>query len=60
MKVATENAPDLPDIVAYVKEGRYDEETGKEGWVYKLQERDEKGEWYGSARWKREKGLKRA
>lgn len=58
MKVATEDAPDLPDIVVYVKEGRYDEE--KEGWVYKVQEQDKEGVWYGPERWKREKGLKRA
>lgn len=58
MKVATADAPQLPDIVVHVREGRYDEE--KDCWVYKVQEKDEKGEWYGRERWKREKALKRA
>lgn len=59
MKVATAEAPDLPPIVVFVKEGQYDEERGEEGWVYKVQEKDDLG-WYGRERWKREKSLKRA
>lgn len=47
-----------PDIVVYVKEGRYEE--AKEGWVYKVQEKDKDEDWYGREIWKRETALKRA
>jgi len=46
------------DIVVYVKEGRYDE--GKDGWVYKVQEKDKDNYWYGGEIWKRETTLHRA
>ena len=46
------------DIVFYVKEGRYDEE--KDGWVYKVQEKDKDNDWYGREKWKRETTLERA
>jgi len=48
----------VPDIVVYVREARYDEE--KDGWVYRVQEQDKEGNWCGSERWKREKALKKA
>lgn len=46
-----------PDIVMYVKEARYDE--AKESWMYKVQEQ-EKGNWVGSEKWKKETALGRA
>jgi hypothetical protein len=49
-----------PDIVVYVREGHYDEEKGKEGWLYRVQEKDKEGEWYGREIWKKETALKRA
>jgi hypothetical protein len=54
MKVSSSS----PDIVVYVKEGRYDEE--KEFWAYKVQEKDKEGDWYDRERWKKETALKRA
>jgi hypothetical protein len=52
---------DATSIVVYVKQAEYrEEEGGKEGWVYKVQEQDREGIWCGSERWKREKALKSA
>lgn len=44
-----------PPIVVYVKDAQYDKE--KDGWVYMVQEKDDKGWWAGRERWKRETAL---
>jgi hypothetical protein len=58
LKVATAEAPDLPDIVVYVKEARYEE--SKDCWMYRVQEQDKEGLWCGKERMRAEKVLKRA
>ena len=57
LKVATEGAPDLADIVVYVKEAWYEEK--RDCWMYKVQEQD-KGLWFGKERTRAEKALERA
>ncbi|KAG4435035.1 hypothetical protein IFR05_009491 [Cadophora sp. M221] len=47
-----------PDIIVWVKKGRYDEE--RDGWVYNVQEQDKEGAWEGVEVRRREKALKRA
>jgi hypothetical protein len=51
-------ATDVPDIVVFVKQARYDWE--KKFWAYKVQEQDEKGLWCGREEWRWETDLKRA
>jgi hypothetical protein len=58
LKVASEDAPDLPNIVVYVKAARYEEK--RDCWMYKVQEQDKGGVWFGKERIRAEKALKRA
>ena len=58
LKVATDDAPDLPDIVVYVKAARYEEK--KDCWMYRVQERDKEGMWCGKERMRAERALRRA
>lgn len=50
--------PNITNILVFVKEVEYDEK--KDGWVYKVQEQDEEGLWWGEEKWKRETALQRA
>jgi hypothetical protein len=58
LKVATNKAPNSPDIVVYIKEAQYEER--KDYWMYRVQEQDKKGLWCGKERMIAEKVLKRA